>query len=145
MSRTKLVITSLLFIPFLAIAHGGENDEVIIQMTSKGFEPKEVTITQGEEVVFKNNDTVSRWPAADFHPTHGTYPEFDPLDGIAPGGYWKFKFDKTGTWRMHDHLIPHFTGTITVTASTSTEGSIPETSKEGFWQSLKNFFKKIFG
>src|SRR3989344_2985529 len=112
----KIIIFTLimLFSPIIALAHGDTHDELIIRMTVNGFEPKELTVTQGDEVIFINNDEADRWPASNFHPTHTLYPEFDSLKGIPPGESWKAKFEKVGAWRMHDHLFPHMTGTIVV-------------------------------
>lgn len=143
--KLKIVLASALLLPLLAIANSEENNEAIIKITAKGFEPKEITVTQGEEVVFINNDTKLHWPASDFHPTHGIYPQFDSMEGITPGDSWKFKFDKPGLWRMHDHLAPYFTGNITVLTASSTN-TLTETTepKTGFWNSIKNFFKRIF-
>lgn len=143
MSKTKLVLASLVLFPLLASAQ--TNTGTVVHMTKNGFEPKEITVNQGEEVVFINEDMVNRWPASDFHPTHGIYPEFDPQAGVAPGQSWKFTFDKAGTWKMHDHLIPYMTGRVMVNAGdTSTTEEISQ-PKAGFWESIKNFFRKIFG
>ena len=144
-----LVLYSLFIIPYSTplSAHGGEHGELIIRMTDEGFEPKELTITEGDEVLFINNDDTDRWPASNFHPTHTIYSDFDPERGIPPGESWKFIFTKPGTWRMHDHLIPHMTGTIVVLenveASATTTGS--ETlEKPSFWAKIKAFFSKLF-
>ena len=78
------------------------------------FEPNILTIKKNTKVIFKNEDTVDRWPASDLHPTHGIYPEFDPQQPVAPNSEWSFVFDKVGTWKYHDHLIPSFRGEIKV-------------------------------
>ncbi len=135
----KIIFALLLFLaPLLVSAH----DELIIRMTANGFEPKELTVTKGDEVLFINNDDTNRWPASNFHPSHTLYPEFDSMEGVKPGESWKMKFEKAGIWRMHDHLIPHMTGTITV----EDEGSKKEVvSTPSLWQRLKNFLTKLFG
>ncbi len=140
----KFLILALLA-PFFISAHGEANEEHIIRMTSGGFEPKELTITQGDVVVFINNDDVDRWPASNFHPTHAIYPEFDPQKGVAPGASWKFKFEKVGTWRMHDHLSPHMTGAITVVEGEKEVSEGPTLENPGFWAKLKAFFSRLFG
>lgn len=142
----------LLSLPFLALAHGGVDDgELIIRMTENGFEPKELTAVEGDEVLFINNDDVDRWPASNFHPSHTIYPEFDSLTGIKPGESWKMKFEKAGTWRMHDHLIPHMTGTIVVLEDLSKTTTTPEVATAtkleesiGLWAKIKAFFSKLF-
>ena len=72
-----------------------------------------IKVKKGTEIVFKNTDTKSHWPASDFHPTHGIYPEFDPLKGINSGEEWSIVL-KSGKWPYHDHLYPSFVGTIEV-------------------------------
>ncbi len=134
----------------LAYAHGDAHGELIIRMTKNGFEPKELTITAGDEVLFINNDDTNRWPASNFHPTHTLYSEFDSQKDIPPGESWKFKFEKAGTWRMHDHLIPHMTGTVMVltdstkgqTLNTNSQGLTLENS--GFWAKIKTFLSRLF-
>lgn len=79
-----------------------------------GYEPQNITIKKGDIIEFSTSLEKPSWPASDIHPTHGIYSEFDPQDAIMPGKTWKFKFDKLGTWRYHDHLAPYFTGKITV-------------------------------
>src|SRR3989344_8432819 len=111
---TISILTSCFLLPTIILDHGDEHGELIIRMTDNGFEPKELTVTECDEVLFINNDDTDRWPASNFHPTHTLDRDFDPLKGIPPGSSWKHTFSKVGTWRMHDHLIPHFTGTIVV-------------------------------
>ena len=88
---------------------------VVITRTAAGYEPKEVTIKQGDVVTWVNESGEFHWPASDLHPTHGVYPEFDPLTPIAPDEEWSFRFDQVGTWKYHDHIRANKTGTITVT------------------------------
>jgi plastocyanin len=90
-------------------------ETVIVIMNDDGFEPYDLTIEKGTRVEFVNRGENDHWPASDFHPTHGIYPEFDPQEGVAPGASWSFDFEKAGKWRMHDHLFPGYRGTITVT------------------------------
>lgn len=86
----------------------------IITLLPNGSNSDAITINKCTEVTFQNNDSRARWPAADYHPTHGIYPEFDPQKEIAPGKSWSFVFEKTGTWKFHDHLLPTIRGKITV-------------------------------
>jgi plastocyanin len=146
-----LIVYYLLFLsaPISALAHGGAHDDLIIRMTKDGFEPSEMTITQGDEVLFINNGGEDHWPASNFHPQHTLYPEFDSLKGVKPGESWKFKFEKVGIWRMHDHLFPHNTGTITVLAdesATTSQGQTLSIDSQGLtlWSRIKNWFSKFF-
>lgn len=91
---------------------------ITVIYTDSGFSPKELTITTGETVVFKNQSSKNFWPASAFHPTHKAYPGsdiekcktapagslFDACHGIAPGSSWQFRFDIPGNWKYHDHL-----------------------------------------
>jgi len=151
MKKYAIAALFLLTLPTLALAHGGVDDgELIIRMNENGFEPKELTVVEGDEVLFINNDDVDRWPASNFHPSHSIYPEFDPLTGIKPGESWKMVFTKAGTWRMHDHLIPHMTGTIVVLEdldkTPDSQGPTLDTDSQGrtLWAKIKAFFSKLF-
>jgi plastocyanin len=86
----------------------------VILVKEDAFEPSEVTIKQGESVVFYNQAAADRWPASNIHPTHGIYPEFDPKSPVKPGEIWSFTFTKAGSWRFHDHLVPEMKGVIIV-------------------------------
>lgn len=119
-----------------------QEEVVIIRMTPGGFEPTDVQVSQGDTVLFVNEDERERWPASDIHPTHGAYPGsgiekcgteeeghiFDSCKGVAPGGSYRFTFTKTGEWHLHDHLYPDFTGEIMVGAK---EGFVEEESADG--------------
>ncbi len=91
-----------------------EETTVTIVRTENGYEPKEVTVKKGDVVLWTNESGEFHWPASDLHPTHGIYPEFDPLKPIASGDIWKFKFDKVGVWKFHDHIRANKVGTVTV-------------------------------
>lgn len=152
MKKSSLLLISLLLATYFlllttppVLAHGGARDELIIRMTKEGFEPKELTVWEGDEVLFINNDDVPRWPASDFHPTHSLYPEFDSKQGVAPGGSWTMKFEKVGTWRMHDHLIPHMKGVIVVLEDPEKIGEATTTpDKTNFLEKIKNFFARMW-
>lgn len=153
MQKLILLILVVLSIPVITFAHDvNPHDDLIIRMTKNGFEPKELTVTEGDEVLFINNDDTDHWPASNFHPTHTLYPEFDPLKGIHPGGSWKFKFEKVGTWRMHDHLSPHITGTIIVlkdlgkTVIREDASSTPanDTANTNFFRKIINFLNQLW-
>jgi hypothetical protein len=88
--------------------------ENIVYVDEAGFSPSEIRIKQGEMVIFKNRGKEPHWPASNIHPTHQIYPEFDPLNPIFPGESWSFKFDKSGNWKMHDHIYANHTGVIIV-------------------------------
>lgn len=88
---------------------------VIVFMTDEGFSPAEFSVKAGSRVDFVNKSTTGQyWPASDLHPTHELYSEFDPKEPVMPGKTWSFVFEKTGFWRMHDHLHPDKRGAVTV-------------------------------
>ncbi len=111
---TIALLVGVLMIAMPAIGKA-ESQTAVVTMTPDGFSPPTITIQQGSTITFKNNDTQNRWPASNIHPTHEIYPEFDPKTLVAPGKSWEFTFDKAGTWKYHDHLIPTDSGTIIVT------------------------------
>lgn len=126
---------SLIF-PICVFAHEVAS-ATTIHIDEKGFSSTDITIKQGEKIIFENTGKKDHWPASNIHPTHSIYSEFDPKKGIKPGESWSFVFDKAGSWRFHDHLFPEFTGTITVTAS--------EKADPSFFEKIVNFFKGLFG
>lgn len=97
-------------------------DQYVITYSDTGYSPNPLTVKLGETVTFKNNSSLSMWPASAMHPTHAVYPTtggclgstFDACKGVLPGESWSFKFDKTGSWKYHDHLKPTVFGTIVV-------------------------------
>jgi hypothetical protein len=92
-------------------------------MEAGGFVPKSVTIRQGDTVVFENRDQRARWPAANIHPTHQIYPDFDPRAPVVPGQRWSFTFQRAGAWNYHDHLAPELGGTVVVQADPGGRGA----------------------
>jgi len=87
-------------------------NEIVI--TPKGFEPSEIAVFLGDEVVFINKSGQDAWPASDFHPSHSIYPEFDTKMVLKDGDSWTFKFNQRGVWNFHDHLSSFNRGTIYV-------------------------------
>lgn len=90
------------------------HEDSTIEITWSGFMPNQISVHARDTITFINKDTAAHWPASDIHPSHGIYPSFDPKKAIAPGSTWRFPFDRTGTWRFHDHLAPEFTGVVQV-------------------------------
>ncbi|HEY0964264.1 MAG TPA: hypothetical protein VGE31_00520 [Candidatus Paceibacterota bacterium] len=126
-------------------AHG--SDIYTIEITNEGYNPVDLTILQGDTVVFKNSDTVPHWPASNIHPTHQIYSDFDPMKGVPPGESWSFTFTKAGDWRWHDHIYPEQVGTINVQRDPDfVEPEPPEAAVEAFtwWESLKIKVLKIY-
>lgn len=89
----------------------------VVEMVQDGFLPDKLTVSQGSTVKFINRDIVEKWPASNIHPTHLSYPEFDPQKPIPPAGSWDMKFLKNGRFGYHDHLSPHRKGEVIVNPS----------------------------
>lgn len=89
-------------------------DGLVITLTEDGFSPSEARMKVGETVIFKTTTGKMFWPASNAHPSHGIYPEFDPLQPVSPEAQWSFSPQKAGEWRYHDHLAPYYTGTLIV-------------------------------
>lgn len=85
-----------------------------IAITSKGFEPSEITMKVGDKITFANMDTNDHWPASDPHPVHSIEPGLDPKKALAPKETFEYSFEKAGTFPFHDHLNPTYKGIITV-------------------------------
>ncbi|MSR67669.1 hypothetical protein EXS65_02500 [Candidatus Peribacteria bacterium] len=115
-TSASMVMASMLFLAVIpAFAH--EIKTVIVEISEDGFVPSTIDLLQGDRIVFRNTGKRNHWPASDIHPTHGIYPEFDSLGGIAPGESWTFQFEKAGDWGLHDHIDAEFTGTVHVEES----------------------------
>lgn len=95
-----------------------------IRYTDKGYEPRDITISRGEAVLWVNESSRPMWPASAVHPTHSLYPQkdasdclgssFDACRELARGESWRFRFNEAGTWKFHDHIRPSETGTVIV-------------------------------
>lgn len=133
---------------FLAPSVHSHDAATIITIKEDGFDPAEISIHKGDEVVFKNDDKQEHWPASDLHPTHNIYSEFDPKVPIQPGKTWRFKFEKTGKFKLHDHLFPHLGGVITVSdsdevATDSAKPDIPDINAS-ILDNIKPYFLRIY-
>jgi len=90
---------------------------VIVTRTATGFVPNTLTLRKGDSITFVSTTGKEFWPASNFHPSHGLYPEFDPKRQLEPSERWTFTFTKVGTWGFHDHLESGIKGTIRVEGS----------------------------
>src|SRR3989344_2679487 len=113
----------------------------IIKMTPNGFEPQELMTDTNSVVMFVNRDTTPRWPASNIHPTHELYSEFDPKAPVEVGASWAFKPKKAGIFKFHDHLNPHFRGTLTVNTES---GTTNQTNPFANWLvTIKDWFIRL--
>jgi len=97
-----------------------------VTYTANGFSPQTVTIKKGESVTFVDQGTGKMWVASAMHPDHTAYSgttrsEHCPdtigtaFDQCSTGSTYTFKFDKTGTWKYHNHVMTNSFGSVVVT------------------------------
>lgn len=91
----------------------GEN-QVLITITSSGFEPKTLTVKAGTKVIWKNTGDGMSDVSSAVHPTHEVYPPLN-LGDIDSGQTASLVFDKTGTYQYHNHLDATQEGVVEVT------------------------------
>lgn len=87
--------------------------ELIVNITSKGFEPKTLTIGVGATVTWINKSGSAVNINSDPHPVHTAYPPLN-LGIVEDGKSVSLVFDKLGTYGYHNHLQPSQRGTIIV-------------------------------
>lgn len=94
----------------------GTSEIVTIRITKNGFDPAEAKIKKGVTVVWVNDDTKAHQPASNPHPVHDQFKDLGSGEVlIKKGDEFSLVFNKTGTFRYHDHLNPlNFNGTIKV-------------------------------
>jgi plastocyanin len=81
-----------------------------ITITTAGVSPREITIDQGQRVLFVNQDTRDHNMASDPHPTHTDCPAINQVGFIRPGQQKETgNFTEPGTCGYHDHDRPEST------------------------------------
>ena len=90
------------------------DNAVVVEITSAGFSPANVTVSRGATVRFVNKDAVAHWPASGVHPAHLMCSGFDSLKGLSKGESYEFTFNTAKTCPMHDHLNPALRGSVVV-------------------------------
>lgn len=91
-----------------------EGSEYTVEMTEKGFAPKDIIVKRFDTVTFVNKGVQPHWPASDNHPEHLVCPGFDALRALQGGEKYSIVFEEAKTCPFHDHLNPAFKGVITV-------------------------------
>lgn len=89
-------------------------EAITIEYRGDGFSPKEIAVTTGTTVIFRNNTTKSMWIASNPHPVHTNFSAFDAKKGFGEGESYSFTFEKAGEYGYHNHLSPLDGGTIIV-------------------------------
>lgn len=87
--------------------------EVEITLTSQGYNPATVTIKPGTKVVWTNKSGNEATVNSDPHPFHTDYPPLN-LGNFKDGDKLELVFDKTGTFKYHNHFNSSERGTIIV-------------------------------
>jgi len=87
--------------------------EANVTVTSKGFEPENITIKAGQRVVWTNKSGEQVTVNSDLHPTHLLWP-FLNLGNFDDGSSVSVVFEKPGVYTYHNHLNPSQTGIVTV-------------------------------
>jgi len=125
MSRKKnyfklaIVILSLLIIGGVFFLTNSQNIPQVAVVTYDGgsFSPAKVTIAKDGKIILKNESDQDFWPASDFHPDNGVYPDFNSQKPLSKGDIFEFKFSEVGEWGYHNHLYPFHRGIVIVTES----------------------------
>lgn len=87
--------------------------QATVTLTQSGFEPATVTVKAGTKVVWANNSGGIATVNSVGHPSHLTYPPLN-LGEFGNGSQVSLVFDKTGTYKYHNHLNPSQTGQVVV-------------------------------
>ncbi|HUQ85216.1 MAG TPA: hypothetical protein VM077_02730 [Candidatus Limnocylindrales bacterium] len=122
MLGSLFLFISLFFIPNSQVQAASISSQKEIILNDKGFSTDELSINVGTKIVFNIGGDNFHWPASNFHPTHGEYPQqggcigskLDACHPMKKGETYSFVFKEPGNWGMHDHLFPGFTTTIEV-------------------------------
>lgn len=98
-----------------------------VTYTGSGFQPRTVTVQQGDTVVWQSETSTPMWVASDQHPIHSQYAgttrsdhcssgdqASSAFDQCSTGDRFSFTFEKTGEWNYHNHERSTHTGTVTV-------------------------------
>jgi plastocyanin len=77
-----------------------------ITITSSGVSPRELTINQGQRVLFVNSDSRAHQMNSDPHPDHGSCPQIDQVGFLSPRQSRETgNFVSAGTCGYHDHNL----------------------------------------
>jgi len=99
---------------------GGGSTGTTITITSSGISPKNLTVVQGTQVTFVNNDSRNHTMNSDPHPEHTNCQEINSVGFLTPGQNRQTgAFNTVKTCGYHDHELfqdPSLQGSITITA-----------------------------
>lgn len=90
-----------------------KQNKTVVNITSTGFSPANITINVGDSVIWRNGDSANHNVNSAPHPSHTTYSPLN-LGVIKPGESKSLTFPTVGTYKYHDHPNPSLTGSVTV-------------------------------
>jgi plastocyanin len=113
----KLVVPLLAVVSLVAAGAAAGKTTTTVTISHTGYQPKAVSITTGDEVIFKNTDTVAH--TVQFNSTTGMNCSATPPLAIPAGQSANCTFSSVGKFRFSDPAIKKnaFQGTITVSPS----------------------------
>jgi plastocyanin len=85
----------------------------VVNVTNSGFEPKDLKIKVGAQVVWTNKSGKTVTVNSDNHPTNLLWP-FLNLGAFDNGQSVSTTFAKSGKYTYHNHFDPSQTGSVTV-------------------------------
>src|SRR3989338_1427496 len=96
-----------------------------VSLTATGFSPQTVTIKKGGTITFVNGGGGDMWVASAPHPAHTAYSGTSlqehcsdavdvSFDQCKIGDTYSFTFDKTGSFKYHNHTNSSQFGTVVV-------------------------------
>lgn len=84
-----------------------------VVVTANGYEPKNITIKQGDKVSWTNQSGTEVTVNSDVHPTHLLWP-FLNLGNFKQGEMVSVIFEKAGTYTYHNHFNSSQVGSVKV-------------------------------
>lgn len=113
-----VLITGLIVvIGFMAFSGDSVNvapETHVVELTDRGFDPREVVIDKGDTVRFVDNASITMWIASDPYPTNNGYSNttrkehcaenstVEAFDQCSTGEVYEFTFEKSGEWGYHN-------------------------------------------
>lgn len=96
-----------------------------VTYSASGYSPSSVTIKKGGTVTWVDQGTGKMWTATASHPTHTVYggttlqehcddTTDTSFDQCKNSSQYSFTFNKTGTWRYHNHSQASHFGSVVV-------------------------------
>lgn len=88
-------------------------NEVTINVTATGFDPKTVNVKVGTKVTWVNKSAAMANVSSAVHPTHLVYPPLN-LGNFVDGASVSLVFKDKGTFKYHNHLDASQFGSVVV-------------------------------